>query len=70
MKRLIVAMLAAGAIGMFPNPSPADAQSTKLVKCMNEAVASCDEDFKGDGWRMTSIRGWCYMIRTGMCYKA
>lgn len=68
MNKLIVATLAAGAVGLLPNPTPADAQDHKLIDCLKEAIESCDEDFRGDSFYAVAIRGWCYTIRTGMCY--
>lgn len=67
MRKLILSALAAGAVGLLPNPTPADAQDTSLLECTKEAIASCDEDFKGDSIYMAAARGYCYMIRTGIC---
>lgn len=69
MKQIITAMVMVGALGMLPNPTPADAGIFKLVKCMSESVKSCDRDFEGNSPEMVAIRGWCYMIRTGICMK-
>ncbi|MFQ6047273.1 MAG: hypothetical protein ACE5PT_13115 [Gemmatimonadales bacterium] len=68
MNKLIVATLVAGAVGLLPNPTPADAQDDRLLGCLKEAIASCDEDFSGNSLYTIAIRGWCYAIRSGMCY--
>ena len=68
MKRLVVAALLAGGIAMLPNPTPADAQKGKLDTCLHEAIESCDEDFDGNSIWVIAARGYCYIIRTGMCY--
>lgn len=67
-KRLVVAALLAGGIAMLPNPTPADAQNGKLNRCLDEALVPCDEDFDGNSIYVIAARGYCYMIRTGMCY--
>ena len=67
MKRLVVAVLLAGGIAMLPNPTPADAQNGKLQSCLDGAIASCDDDFDGNSIYVISARGYCYMIRTGIC---
>jgi hypothetical protein len=66
MKRLILAGIAAGSIGLLPNPQPADA-AEKLTRCMLSAISTCDEAFPNDTPELIAIRGYCYMIRTGMC---
>jgi hypothetical protein len=43
--------------------SPAVARAS----CVHEAIHSCAIDFPATDWRSISIRGWCYLIRTGMC---
>ena len=63
MKRTIFSLLALAALA--GRPAPAKAES--LWKCMIEAVADCDARFPPSDYRMTSIRGWCYMITTGIC---
>jgi hypothetical protein len=35
--------------------------------CLTEAIASCNADFPALSDRLAGIRGWCYMIRWGMC---
>ncbi len=67
MKSLLTAVLVAGGLAMLPRPTPADAQST-LSGCVGEAIGSCDADFEGDSFYMVSIRGYCYMIRSAICY--
>lgn len=68
MKHLILGVLAAGAIGLVPNPTPADAQDTKTLECVKEAIESCNEDFKGNSIYMAAARGYCYAIRSTICY--
>jgi hypothetical protein len=65
MKRLIIAGLLAGTLGMLPNPKPADAWHT--VRCMLESVDECDRDFDGQDIYLAAARGYCYMIRTAIC---
>ncbi len=65
MKRIVTTALLAGAFWVLPNPTPAGAET--LQNCVDEAVASCDDEFGGDNFRTISVRGWCYMIRTGLC---
>ncbi len=69
MRRLMVIALLTGSLGLLPNPQPADAQGSKLRRCLQEAVEECDEDFEGTGEYMVAIRGWCYMIRGAICWK-
>lgn len=61
MKRIILATaLGFGAIVGTPRTSRAD--------CLIDAVASCDDDFGGNSNYYTiAIRGWCYLIRAGLC---
>ena len=66
MKNLIAGLVLAGAVGMLPNPRPADATELQTT-CLQEAIASCDNDFKGNDIYSVAVRGWCYMIRTAMC---
>ncbi len=65
MKRLIIAGLLAGTLGMVPNPRPADASST--AGCLSEAIAECDDDFPANDVYLTAARGYCYMIRAAIC---
>lgn len=59
-KTILAGALSLGALLGTARPAHAD--------CLSEAVASCDADFGGNSNYFTvSIRGWCYMIRTGMC---
>ncbi len=66
MRRLITTALLAGAVGLLPNPTPADATTT-AVGCLEEAIDSCDDDFGGGSFYIVAIRGYCYMIRAGWC---
>jgi hypothetical protein len=71
MKQLIASAVLAGMVAMVPNASPADAkekEDDRLAKCLAEAITECDTDFDGDEIYVVAARGYCYMIRTGMCY--
>jgi hypothetical protein len=71
MRRLLAVALLAGFLGLLPHPDPADAQQQeegKLKRCLQGAVAECDEDFEPNDERMVAIRGWCYIIRGAICY--
>ncbi|MGD8727314.1 MAG: hypothetical protein PVH40_06690 [Gemmatimonadales bacterium] len=69
MKQLMVSALLAGLVAMLPHPTPADArEDDRLAKCLAEAITECDRDFDGDEIYVVAARGYCYMIRTGMCY--
>ncbi|HTT68303.1 MAG TPA: hypothetical protein VMF70_09765 [Gemmatimonadales bacterium] len=63
MKRSLFALVSALALA----GSPAPAHAKNVIFCMIEAVAECDARFPAGDYRNTSIRGWCYMITTGMC---
>ena len=67
MKRLIATAFLVGTLGFLANPKPADAQDSKLKRCLQEAVYSCDKDFQGNEPEIVAIRGWCYMIRGVIC---
>ncbi|HEX8850395.1 MAG TPA: hypothetical protein VF761_12740 [Gemmatimonadaceae bacterium] len=59
-KTILAGALSLGALLGTARPAQAD--------CLSEAVTSCDNDFGGNSNYFTvSIRGWCYMIRTGLC---
>ena len=61
MKRALLAgALALGAILGSPRAARAD--------CLIDSVNSCNEDFGGSSnYYTVAIRGWCYLIRSGMC---
>jgi hypothetical protein len=65
MKRLLWASMLVGSLGMAPIARPADAT---VVRCASEAVDECDGDFPGESENLIAIRGWCYMIRTAICW--
>ena len=67
MRRVIAAALLAGFVGLLPSPQPADAQDSKVMRCLQQAVEECDEDFEGKSEYLIAIRGWCYMIRGAIC---
>jgi hypothetical protein len=53
-------VLALGALLGSPRGARAD--------CVIDAVESCDNDFGGNSnYYTVAIRGWCYIVRTGMC---
>lgn len=59
-KTLLAGTLALGALLGSPRTARAD--------CLIESVESCDRDFGGNSNYYTiAIRGWCYMIRSGIC---
>ncbi len=67
MRRVMGALLLAGALAMLPNPTPADAREA-LTGCLNESISSCNGDFGGNSFYMVAIRGHCYWIRGAICY--
>jgi len=63
MKRTIFALAAALALAGSVRPVVAKT----VTECVIEAVADCDARFPpSDRW-LISIRGWCYIIYSGMC---
>ena len=59
-KFILAGALALGALLGSPRQARAD--------CLIDAVESCNQDFGGNSNYYTiSIRGWCYLIRSGMC---
>ena len=59
-KTILAGALALGAILGSPRTARAD--------CLIEAVESCDDHFGGNSTYFTvAIRGWCYIIRSGLC---
>jgi len=63
MKRTIFALVAGLALVGRPTP----ARATNVIKCMIEAVSECDAQFPNNEYHLVAIRGWCYMIATGIC---
>jgi hypothetical protein len=63
MKRTIYALVSALA---FLGTAPA-VKAQSLLRCMEEAIADCDSRFPPTDYRNIAIRGWCYMIGTGIC---
>jgi hypothetical protein len=60
MRRLfLAAAFASGAMLGSPRAARAD--------CLIEAVRSCNEDFPSTQKELVAIRGWCYLIRAGLC---
>lgn len=66
MKRLLTIAGLLGVLWVFPNPTTATAETT-TDRCLDEAIRSCDDEFGGDDRFTIAIRGWCYIIRTGIC---
>lgn len=70
MKKTILALgLAAALLG---TASPALAEDDpelmhQTIKCMGAAIKECDADFPVSDYYSVAIRGWCYLIRTGIC---
>jgi hypothetical protein len=59
-KTFLAAVLALGALLGSPRSARAD--------CVIDAVDSCNSDFGGNSNYYTiAIRGWCYIVRAGMC---
>ena len=58
-KVLLSTMLIAGAFASAPRPARAD--------CLIDAVNSCNEDIGNNQKELIAIRGWCYLIRAGLC---
>lgn len=58
-KLFLSAALASGALLGTAREARAD--------CAIEAVESCNGDFPPSSKELVAIRGWCYLIRAGMC---
>ena len=59
-KTILAGALALAAIVGSPRTARAD--------CLIDAVASCNSDFGGSSnYYTVAIRGWCYIIRSGLC---
>jgi hypothetical protein len=59
-KTILASVLTLGALLGAPRTARAD--------CVIDAVQSCDSDFGGNSnYYTVAIRGWCYIVRTGMC---
>jgi hypothetical protein len=59
-KTILASVLTLGALLGSPRVARAD--------CVIEAVESCDNDFGGSSnYYTVAIRGWCYIVRTGLC---
>jgi hypothetical protein len=59
-KTILAGALALSGILGSPRSARAD--------CVIDAVESCDNDFGGNSnYYTVAIRGWCYIVRTGMC---
>jgi len=70
MYRWLATVALVGGLFVLPGPHSADAQEKSLIDCVNDAVKSCDEDFKGNDVYMAAVRGYCYMIRSTICYAS
>lgn len=68
MKRLMLTMAVVGTLGMAPAPVPADAATAAAADCLVDSWHSCDSDFpSSSSEELIAIRGWCYLIRWGLC---
>lgn len=65
MKRLLLASMLVGSLGALPSSRPADAAA---VDCLVGSVNECNADFSPDSEYLIAIRGWCYIIRIGLCW--
>jgi hypothetical protein len=66
MRKLILTTTLVGTLGALPAPRPADAATAE--DCLLEAYYSCKADFpSSNSERLIAIRGWCYLIRWGLC---
>ena len=63
MKKMIFSLVAG--LALVGRPTPATA--TTLIRCLIDSVAECDARFPPSDYRNVSIRGWCYIITTGIC---
>lgn len=69
MKKLMLTLVAVGTLGLAPAPQPADAATAE--DCLVSAWHSCDADFSSSSSpQLIAIRGWCYLIRWGLCKLA
>jgi hypothetical protein len=58
-KLILTAAIVSGSLLGAPRESRAD--------CLLEAVESCNGDFPPSAKELVAIRGWCYLIRAGIC---
>lgn len=58
-KLMLSTLLAAGVFAGSPRAARAD--------CLIDAVNSCNEDIGNNQKELIAIRGWCYLIRAGLC---
>lgn len=66
MRKLILTMATVGALGMAPAPVPADAAVAD--DCLLDSYYSCSSEFSASTSEyLIAIRGWCYLIRWGLC---
>ena len=66
MRKLILTMATVGALGMAPAPVPADAATAG--DCLLDSYYSCSSEFSAStSENLIAIRGWCYLIRWGIC---
>jgi hypothetical protein len=63
MKKIVFTL--ASVLALTGSATPAFARS--FWGCMIESVRECDARFPPSDYRNVSIRGWCYMITTGIC---
>jgi len=63
MKKAILTLV----VGLALLGRPAPARAENVMKCMLQAIADCDASFPNTEYHLVAIRGWCYMIATGIC---
>jgi hypothetical protein len=63
MKKTIFAL--AAALTLAGGVRPVAAKT--VAQCVIEAVADCDARFPPSDRYLVSIRGWCYIIYSGIC---
>ena len=64
-RRLVLASALVATLGTLPSPQPADAAAGD---CLKYEIYGCNDDFPPDNEWLIAIRGWCYIIRTGLCW--
>jgi len=63
MKKAVLTLV----VGLALLGRPAPARAENVMKCMLQAIADCDASFPNTEYHLVAIRGWCYMIATGIC---
>ena len=63
MKKAILTLV----LGLALLGRPAPARAENVMRCMLQAISDCDASFPNTEYHLVAIRGWCYMIATGIC---